>query len=47
LDELVYIKSIYDLFVYFVGLLKSQDKNVISAINSGGGKLAGIIKTFS
>jgi large subunit ribosomal protein L10 len=30
-----------------VGLLQSPAKNVISALKSSGGKLAGIIKTLS
>ena len=30
-----------------VGLLQSPARNVISALQSGGGKLAGIVKTLS
>jgi large subunit ribosomal protein L10 len=30
-----------------VGLLQSPARNVVSALQSGGGKLAGIIKTLS
>jgi large subunit ribosomal protein L10 len=44
---LVDIKSREELIGDIVGLLQSPAKNVISALKSGGGKLAGIIKTLS
>ena len=47
LDTLVDIKSREELIGDIVGLLQSPSKNVISALKSGGGKLAGIIKTLS
>jgi large subunit ribosomal protein L10 len=47
LDALVDIKSREELIGEIVGLLQSPAKNVISALKSGGGKLAGIIKTLS
>ena len=47
LDTLVDIKSREELIGDIVGLLQSPAKNVISALKSGGGKLAGIIKTLS
>ena len=47
LDALVDIKSKEELLGEIIGLLQSPAKNVISALQSGGGKLAGIIKTLS
>ncbi|GAA3564763.1 50S ribosomal protein L10 [Snuella lapsa] len=47
LDMLVDIKSKEELIGDIVGLLQSPAKNVISALKSGGGTLAGIIKTLS
>ncbi len=47
LDTLVEIKSKDELLGEIVGLLQSPAKNVISALKSSGGKLAGIIKTLS
>jgi large subunit ribosomal protein L10 len=47
LDTLVDIKSREELIGDIVGLLQSPAKNVISALKSGGEKLAGIIKTLS
>ncbi|MGC6429725.1 MAG: 50S ribosomal protein L10 [Jejuia sp.] len=47
LDALVDIKSKDELIGEIVGLLQSPAKNVISALKSGGGTLAGIIKTLS
>lgn len=47
LDALVDIKSREELIGEIVGLLQSPAKNVISALKSGGGTLAGIIKTLS
>lgn len=47
LDALVNIKSREELIEDIIGLLQSPAKNVISALQSGGGKLAGIVKTLS
>jgi large subunit ribosomal protein L10 len=47
LDMLVDIKSREELIGDIVALLQSPAKNVISALKSGGGTLAGIIKTLS
>jgi large subunit ribosomal protein L10 len=47
LDMLVDIKSKEELIGEIIGLLQSPAKNVISALKSGGGTLAGIIKTLS
>ena len=47
LDTLSAIKSREELIGDIVALLQSPAKNVISALKSGGGKLAGIIKTLS
>jgi len=47
LDALVDLKSREELIGEIVGLLQSPAKNVISALKSGGGKLAGILKTLS
>ena len=47
LDSLVDIKSREELIGDIVGLLQSPAKNVISALKSSGGKLAGILKTLS
>lgn len=47
LDLLVDIKSKDELIGEIVGLLQSPAKNVISALQSGGGKLSGILKTLS
>ena len=47
LDMLVDIKSKEELLGELVGLLQSPAKNVISALKSSGGKLAGILKTLS
>ncbi|MGB3606805.1 MAG: 50S ribosomal protein L10 [Psychroserpens sp.] len=47
LDMLVDIKSKEELIGDIVGLLQSPAKNVISALKSSGGKLAGILKTLS
>lgn len=47
LNVLVNIKSREELIGDIVGLLQSPAKNVISALQSGGGKLAGILKTLS
>ena len=47
LDALVDIKSREELIGDIVALLQSPAKNVISALKSSGGKLAGIVKTLS
>lgn len=47
LETLSNIKSKEELIGDVIGLLQSPAKNVISALKSGGGKLAGIIKTLS
>jgi len=47
LDMLVDIKSKEELLGEIVGLLQSPAKNVISALKSGGGTIAGLIKTLS
>ena len=48
LEALIAIKSREELIGDIVGLLQSPAKNVISALqSSGGGKIAGIVKTLS
>ncbi|HNY03444.1 MAG TPA: 50S ribosomal protein L10 [Bacteroidales bacterium] len=47
LDALINIKSKYELIGDLIGLLQSPTKNVISALQSGGNKLSGIVKTLS
>jgi len=47
LDFLCGIKSREELIGDLVGLLQSPMRNVISALQSSGGKLAGIVKTLS
>ena len=47
LDMLVDIKSKEELLGEIIGLLQSPAKNVVSALKSSGGTLAGIIKTLS
>jgi large subunit ribosomal protein L10 len=47
LDTLASIKSKNELIGDIIGLLQSPAKNVISALQSSGGKLAGILKTLS
>jgi len=47
LDLLYHLKSREELIGDIVGLLQSPARNVISALQSGGGKLAGIVKTLS
>jgi large subunit ribosomal protein L10 len=46
-DALVNIKSKDELVGEIISLLQSPAKNVVSALQSGGGTLAGIIKTLS
>ena len=47
LDALAALKSKNEVIGDIIGLLQSPAKNVVSALKSGGGKLAGIIKTLS
>lgn len=47
LDTLAAIKSKNELIADVVALLQSPAKNVISALNSGAGKLHGILETLS
>ncbi|GAB3911414.1 50S ribosomal protein L10 [Mucilaginibacter boryungensis] len=46
LDVLTNLKSKEELVGEIIGLLQSPAKNVISALQSSGGKLAGIVKTL-
>ena len=47
LEMLTSIKGKQELIGEIIGLLQSPAKNVISALQSGGNKLAGILKTLS
>ena len=47
LDNLVNIKSKEEVIGDIIGLLQSPAKNVISALQSGGGKIHGILQTLS
>ncbi|MDE7160474.1 MAG: 50S ribosomal protein L10 [Muribaculaceae bacterium] len=47
LETLANIKSKNELIADVIGLLQSPAKNVISALNSGAGKLHGILETLS
>lgn len=47
IDFLIAIKSKEELIADVIALLQSPTKNVVSALQSGGGKLAGIMKTLS
>lgn len=47
LDALISIKSREEMIGEIIGLLQSPAKNIISGLKSGGGKLAGILKTLS
>jgi len=47
LDALVSLKSKDEVIGEIIGLLQSPAKNVISALKSSGGKIAGIVKTLS
>ena len=47
LDQLVAIKSKNELIGDIIGLLQSPARNVVSALQSSGGKLDGIVKTLS
>jgi large subunit ribosomal protein L10 len=47
LDALISIKTKNEVIGEIIGLLQSPAQNVVSALQSGGGKLAGIVKTLS
>ncbi len=47
LDTLVAIKSKNELIAEVIGLLQSPAKNVVSALQSGGSKLHGVLQTLS
>jgi len=47
IDTLVAIKSKEELLGEIITILQSPTKNVVSALQSGGGKLSGILKTLS
>lgn len=47
LDALVNVKSKNDLIADVIALLQSPAKNVVGALQSGGQKLSGIVKTLS
>jgi len=47
LDFLINVKSKNELIGDIIGLLQSPAKNVISALQSGGNNLSGILKTLS
>jgi large subunit ribosomal protein L10 len=47
LETLLTLKSKQELVGEIIGLLQSPAKNVISALQGGGNKLAGILKTLS
>jgi large subunit ribosomal protein L10 len=47
LDALISIKTKNEVIGEIIGLLQSPAKNVISALKSSGGKIAGIVKTLS
>jgi len=47
LDALAALKSKDELIADIIGLLQSPAKNVVGALQSGGGKLAGILQTLS
>ena len=47
LDALVNIKSREELIGEIITILQSPAKNVVSALQSGGGKIAGILQTLS
>jgi len=47
LDTLINIKSKNEIIADIIAMLQSPAKNVISALQSGGNKLSGIVKTLS
>lgn len=46
-DRLISLKSKNELIADIIALLQSPAKNVVGGLQSGGGKLAGILKTLS
>lgn len=46
LETLRNLKTRHELIGEIIGMLQSPAKNVVSALQSGGGKLAGILKTL-
>lgn len=46
-DNLINIKSKFELVGDVIGLLQSPARNVISALQSGGSTIAGLVKTLS
>jgi len=47
LETLIHIKSRTELIGDIIGLLQSPAKNVLSALQSGGNTIAGLVKTLS
>ena len=47
IDALISIKSREELIGDIIGLLQSPARNVISALQSSGNKIGGIVKTLS
>ena len=47
LEALIHIKSKNELIGDIIGLLQSPAKNVLSALQSGGNTIAGLVKTLS
>ena len=47
LEALIHIKSKQELVGDIIGLLQSPAKNVLSALQSGGNTIAGLVKTLS
>jgi large subunit ribosomal protein L10 len=47
LDALIAIKSKSELIGEIIGLLQSPAKNVVSALQSGGTTIHGVLKTLS
>ena len=47
IDKLVAIKSKDEVIGDIISLLQSPIKNVVSSLQSGGGKLSGILKSLS
>jgi large subunit ribosomal protein L10 len=47
LDALIALKSREEMIGEVIGLLQSPAKNVVSALKSGGGIIAGLVKTLS
>ncbi len=47
LEALINIKSKYEMIGDVIGMLQAPAKNVVSALLSSGGKIAGIVKTLS